>query len=44
MPEEIVALMKKYRNINFTKSMYMEYLDKNKIEGENGNMKIEENN
>ena len=44
MPEEIVALMKKYKNINFTKSMYMEYLDKNKIEGENGNMKIEENN
>ena len=44
MPEEIVALMKKYRNINFTKSMYMEYLDKNKNEGENGNMKIEENN
>ena len=44
MPEEIVALMKKYKNINFTKSMYMEYLDKNKNEGENGNMKIEENN
>ena len=43
MPEEIVALMKKYRNINFTKSMYMEYLDKNKNEGENGDMKIEEN-
>ena len=44
MPEEIVALMKKYRNINFTKSMYMEYLDKNKNEGENGEMEIEENN
>ena len=43
MPEEIVALMKKYRNINFTKSMYMEYLDKNKNEGENGDMKVEEN-
>ena len=25
MPEEIVNLMKKYRNINFTKNMYMEY-------------------
>ena len=44
MPEEIVALMKKYRNINFTKSMYMEYLDKNKNDGENGDMKIDENN
>ena len=43
MPEEIVALMKKYRNINFTKSMYMEYLDKNKNEGENGDLKVEEN-
>ena len=41
MPEEIVALMKRYRNINFTKSMYMEYLEKNKNEGD---MKIEENN
>ena len=30
MPEEIVNLMKKYKNINFTKSMYMEYLEKNK--------------
>jgi hypothetical protein len=27
MPEEIVNLMKKYRNINFTKNMYMEYVD-----------------
>ena len=44
MPEEIAALMKKYRNINFTKSMYMEYLDKNKNDGENGDMKIDENN
>lgn len=33
MPEEIVALMKKYRNINFTKNMYMEYVDSAK----NGN-------
>jgi hypothetical protein len=30
MPEEIVGLMKKYKNINFTKNMYMEYLEKNK--------------
>ena len=27
MPEEIVNLMKKYRKINFTKSMYTRYLD-----------------
>ena len=33
MPEEIVNLMKKYRNINFTKNMYMEYVDSAK----NGN-------
>ena len=35
MPEEIVNLMKKYRNINFTKNMYMEYEDsiKNSING-----------
>ena len=31
MPEELVNLMKKYRKINFTKSMYTEYLEnKNK--------------
>ena len=31
MPEELVGLMKKYRKINFTKSMYKEYLEnKNK--------------
>ncbi len=30
MPEEIVNLMKKYKNINFTLNMYMEYIDKNK--------------
>ena len=30
MPEEIVNLMKKYKNINFTKNMYNEYIDKNK--------------
>ena len=29
MPEEIVNLMKKYKNISFTKNMYMEYLNKN---------------
>ena len=35
MPEELVNLMKKYRKINFTKSMYTEYLEnKNK----NGHM------
>ena len=35
MPEELVNLMKRYKNINFTKDMYMEYLDnKNKpVEG-----------
>ena len=32
MPEELVNLMKKYRKINFTKSMYNDYLaNKNKI-------------
>ena len=30
MPEEIVNLMKKYKNISFTKNMYMEFLEKNK--------------
>ena len=30
MPEEIVNLMKKYKNINYTKKMFMEYLEKNK--------------
>ena len=28
MPEEIVNLMKKYKNINFTKDMYNEYINK----------------
>ena len=37
MPEEIVNLMKKYRNINFTKNMYMEYVDSIK----NGNNGVE---
>ena len=32
MPEKLVDLMKKYRKINFTKSMYNDYLaNKNKI-------------
>lgn len=32
MPEELVNLMKKYRKINFTKNMYLEYLEnKNKV-------------
>ena len=44
MPEEIVNLMKKYKNINFTKNMFMEYLDKNKniINGEENENKDEE--
>ena len=45
MPEEIVNLMKKYKNINFTKNMYMEYIEKkknitNNLE-EKENLKIE---
>ena len=39
MPEEIVNLMKKYRNVNFTKNMYMEYIDKNKNINNNGEEK-----
>ena len=32
MPEKLVDLMKKYRKINFTKSMYNDYLaNKNKV-------------
>ena len=34
MPEEIVNLMKKYKNINFTKNMYMEYIDNKNKPGE----------
>ena len=30
MPEELVNLMKRYKNISFTKNMYNEYIDKNK--------------
>ena len=30
MPEELVNLMKKYKNLNFTKNMFMEYTDKTK--------------
>ena len=30
MPEELVNLMKRYKNINFTQNMYNEYIDKNK--------------
>ena len=45
MPEEIVNLMKKYKNINFTKNMYMEYIEKKKNITNNGeekeNLKIE---
>ena len=37
MPEEIVNLMKKYKNINFTNDMYLNYINyKNKVK-ENGN-------
>ena len=46
MPEEIVNLMKKYKNISFTKNMYMEYIDnKNKpgeIEEKNENEVLKE--
>jgi hypothetical protein len=42
MPEEIVNLMKRYKNINFTKNMYNEYIDKAK-NTENGEQ-IENNN
>ena len=46
MPEEIVNLMKKYKNISFTKNMYMEYMDnKNKpgeIEEKNENEVLKE--
>ena len=34
MPEEIANLMKKYRKINFTKSMYMDYLENKNKNGE----------
>ncbi len=34
MPEEIVNLMKKYKNISFTKNMYMEYIDNKNRPGE----------
>ena len=37
MPEELVNLMKKYKNISFTKNMYMEYLNKNNMNAEEGN-------
>ena len=39
MPEEIVDLMKKYKNVNFTKNMYMDYIDKNKNISNNGDGK-----
>ena len=48
MPEEIVNLMKRYKNINFTKNMYNEYIDKAKntenveqIENNNENVRQE---
>ena len=48
MPEEIVNLMKRYKNINFTKNMYHEYIDKSKniqageqIENNNENVRQE---
>ena len=48
MPEEIVNLMKRYKNINFTKNMYNEYIDKSKniqageqIENNNENVRQE---
>ena len=30
MPEKIVNLIKKYKNVSFTKSMYLEYLNTQK--------------
>ena len=30
MPEEIVNLMKKYKKVNFTKDMYLKYVNKQK--------------
>ena len=48
MPEEIVNLMKRYKNINFTKNMYNEYIDRAKntenveqIENNNENVRQE---
>ena len=43
MPEEIVKLMKKYRNINFTKNMYLEYINTMKNGGIGNEDKKEEN-
>ena len=44
MPEEIVNLMKRYKNISFTKNMYMEFLEKNKgiTDGEENENKNDE--
>ena len=39
MPEEIVNLMKKYKNINFTKNMYREYIEKKNNIAYNGEEK-----
>lgn len=48
MPEEIVNLMKKYRKIDFTKNMYLEYINKEKNinieEKQNDEQIIEQNN
>jgi len=42
MPEEIVNLMKKYKNVNFTNQMYLNYIDyKNKSKDTNGANNLE---
>ena len=42
MPEEIVNLMKKYKNVNFTNQMYLNYIDyKNKSKDINGANNLE---
>ena len=43
MPEEIANLMKKYRKINFTKNMYVEYLE-NKNKNATANPQVEKMN
>jgi hypothetical protein len=42
MPEEIVNLMKKYKNVNFTNEMYLNYIDyKNKPKDTNEGNNLE---
>ena len=47
MPEEIVNLMKKYKNVNFTNEMYLNYIDyknKPKDTNEGNNLEKQEEN